>query len=1649
MTAPAESESGPNGSTEQQAASGQSTKKRRRLNLPLLAASIVAVVIVVVGTPIVQRHQLHHTGQTLLKRAAQLEQDGSLREAAARVHDYLGLFPDDAKQRIRRATLYDRSAVDWRNTREQSRAVELFYQAIGTVADQEAIQLRRLLIPRLLQQSRRIEAANQANELLAHDPKDGAGLRWLAIAKYRMFKSSGDDRSPRSEGESIGAILAKAIEANRGDEMLAGYLADVYRNHSDLLSESQRQSVAERSAAASEEVEETRAHFADAVVAKMVRDANGGAASLLARYRYRTQYKLPGGDIDLDQALLAAPNDPEVLLAGAQRALRRSTVVGGVAREDHLREAESLFEKVAAELSPVPTDNSEDQIQRCRRAFIGSAQVSIAQNDFPAAMKTLERGLRAIDEDDVQLNVCVAEVAAVSGNEERAAEAQGRIDRFMREVGQSIHADLRLTIERSQTLIRGKQQIQNGQLVGAIRSLRQLCSGSLQTQHSDTLTLPAWILLATAHSRLGEWGDAAVAFEKAAAIQPNYPEHAKAAGEAWERANQLDRALEIYRKSSKETGDAQLWLALARTQLQIQRLLPATDRSWLPLERALEQTEATFRDQQVASKWQLALLRAETAAVRCAQLPSMESVGEELVTFTVGNNQSWRLRESHRDSLIDFFPGISVVSLCEELLATWRESDDLPDDINDLVNRLAARFAQAWLRQVESDYAGDLPFLLELAELYERLALPREADRLLASYRRLDEVSTSDRIRVAQVYRLRGDFETAEAVVNEGSEAADDDDFARVEFIAAVAHDRDTVESLKVAKKLLLDLLAVNPNDVNVTWRLAELAAADENANQEPVDWENRLKEIEGNDGYRWRIVRVARLLSELDRSPPNPDDPKAVEARELIGSLKRSRPEWSPTWVAEGQLNSHLLRLSDAVVSYRQAIKFRDVDITVYRELLALLYQQNQLEEASDLLAAIERLVPRDRGLARVAMSVWAASNQERRALALAQESIASDPNNAIAWVWHSQMLRLNGRTKEAEDAIQKAIALAPHDPRVLTSLFSFYIRNGQLDEARLTLTDLLASDTFRGEIEKILFEAQASQLLGEEKRAADLYRHVAMTDPENATVCAKAGAFFAPRDPMLAEQLLRRALEAEPFRASTRQTLAAVLMAQGTSAAWNEARNVLGDDDKSDVGRRLNAMLLLEKRQDVSIATEILEQLVTKSGNPADRFLLANVHLLESPLEFSRDKREGRLAEADAHYRVLASRKDAKPEHIKRYIDFLVRYRSEAEASEWLPLLREKLIEGGDSRTDGLVRFTTFLLDTGFQDATEQSLGEIQQTLRQGDSVNQGFFVDLCWRHGSIGRAERELALVEKAEPNSLSTIARRARFLYSTGDSEAIEALVDGFANRWLNVSTDKTQNRRLIATVGRLYASLDQDELAERWFRKLLELDPNDLLPLGNHYLGRRRIDSLTQLCRSAAGKRSEVWAATLLANGLSMNRKDAEGHPDSERLLEEVLARTTTDLRLLCAIGRVQQLKGRLDEAEALFQRALEIDDADGSANSGMAFVLARRSDRGSEAVVHATRALQSQGPTSELLAAKGMAFLLDGQPQESLDLLRAAAATVNADPVHQFYYALALSRCDEKETAAQKWHSIDHDGLMARISRADDGLLAGLRQILD
>jgi|GEM_PF-4736851 len=515
---------------------------RREVNLPWVAASLLVLGVLGVAVSFWHAHQVRRLAGSLKLRAEALEAERNWGQAAKYRYLYLQIDPQDAETMIAIAQNADRAA---RDAGQKKSAVHWYYRALGLAPQRD--DLRARLAELLLDLGRLLPAQQQARELLERDAHSPAGLRLLARALYAEHVATG----VVSREEAVAALEA-AQQAAPADLETALALAHAYRAGDPGLPDAQRR------------------RQADAVLDALVAAAPDNARAYLARFGHRRQAGHSGAAADLAQALRLAPDDVTVLLAAAEEA----------ERTDQLAEAQQHYQRV---IEAAPDDD---------RGYLGAGGCLLGGHQPVQAIAVWQRGLARVQAGGTTLKLRIAETQVALGQLESARQMLDEVRAELASRAGQLERDAAPAVTE---LIEARWLLARGQRLPAIDRLKQLVLGT-SSAAGDALERSvrqqALRLLAETYAQLHQWDAAAAACDQASAERPDSAEALQAAGRAWARAGDLERAVQRCQQVlALPDAPAEARLELAQLQLELQLRRPPNQRTWGAAERALEKCD--------------------------------------------------------------------------------------------------------------------------------------------------------------------------------------------------------------------------------------------------------------------------------------------------------------------------------------------------------------------------------------------------------------------------------------------------------------------------------------------------------------------------------------------------------------------------------------------------------------------------------------------------------------------------------------------------------------------------------------------------------------------------------------------------------------------------------------------------------------------------------------------------------------------------------------------------------------------------------------------------------------------------------------------------------------------------------------------------
>ncbi len=1174
---------------ERAAPAARSAPARRRsrqgkhwtLNVRLLLASLAAAAVLGPAVYALHSYQVGRNASALLDRARSHEDQAAWMPAAEDLHRYLQLRPDDVEALVRRAQDFDKGV---KPGLEKLRALQLYAAALSEAPDRDDLKSRHMALQLEIGDYR--AALGEAADLLRKTPGDAGALRVAALAMHRQWTLHGS----KSLADVVQAYQT-AIVKNPGDAELSSGLARLYRVELQQTAQSDREALSKQ---------------ADEVMDRLVAVADDKAAGLLARYVYLTTYNLPDADADLDQAMAADTDKShfEVWWRAGQRSLAAGEPAVAV---EHFRAA-------------VAADRAD------RRGHLGLGNAFRADGKDDRAIEAWQTGLEQAA-DDIEMQMLIAASRVVLKQWREATQALDKVEKRIDLVVGPDQTELLSSVALLRAeVVKGEHQdfARAASLLKQSLALRR--AGAESTRRAAALALIE-TRLAECYAARAEWDQAALAYQRAADLQPRLPGPRLSAARAWELAGRYEDAVRQYDDALTQPNVLPAtYVATANAEYLRQMSLPAAQRDFSTLQSMLAATRE--------------------------RMPAEQSGNSTLLRLIEGEYDS---EEGRIEQAIVAWHGLEKEILADPQLLRRLVFDYERRGLTDESDRL--------LEQWKTDGAATLDHLLLASEVQFRRKHGDEAIRMLTeALSNADEASRGQiESRLALMYLSDGQTGEARRLFKSRADADKRDDrplhyLIELELQAA---DRENPGKLSEALRLVRELESREGAE-GAAWRY-----------------------------YAAQRLLLQATASGAHKSPNVKK--QLQQAGDLQRQIEELRPNWPPGYLLKGRLAEAAAPpdASTAIQAYARAIKLGERNIAVYEAIILLLYRENRLAEADQYLAQLRQAVSVPPELATVAMAIDVSQGNIERAIEMARAQLARAPDDPLRHIRLGQLLAESGladeasrpaRLAEAEHELKKSRELSPDDARTWAALLTFYVQTKQTEAAAGLLDEVQRGEVLAKE-EKAFFLAQGYAALNQGQQAEAQYLEAIDAAPDRPAVQLQAATYFFQSRPETAEKCLRRVLQDDPTnRAASR--LLAVLLASGggTEKELEEVWQLLGNDrDGQQIGstdRRLKAILLLRRggREYNRQALDLLESLAENSRDaaPIDRLLLARLY-----------QAQGQMGEAREQLKTLVNSGPPVADHLAAYVDNLLRSERAAEAAAPLDELAKLEPEKSHLRT------------------------------------------------------------------------------------------------------------------------------------------------------------------------------------------------------------------------------------------------------------------------------------------------------------------------------------------------------------------------------
>jgi tetratricopeptide (TPR) repeat protein len=269
---------------------------------------------------------------------------------------------------------------------------------------------------------------------------------------------------------------------------------------------------------------------------------------------------------------------------------------------------------------------------------------------------------------------------------------------------------------------------------------------------------------------------------------------------------------------------------------------------------------------------------------------------------------------------------------------------------------------------------------------------------------------------------------------------------------------------------------------------------------------------------------------------------------------------------------------------------------------------------------------------------------------------------------------------------------------------------------------------------------------------------------------------------------------------------------------------------------------------------------------------------------------------------------------------------------------------------------------------------------------------------RHGPAGEADIQIRRLEKISADDPASLALRVRWLHAQHRDAEVGPLVEAAAQRRQKASgASSAETARNCIAAGGLYELCDQYAAAERWYRRLLEVQPDNFEPLAVMLAKQKRGAEAVNVCLDAA-KRSPSARPAIAVCAMRAARRIDEKEFQAAQSLVAAAEKDKPEAKFLVMLAAVRIVQERADEAIALYRQALTAEPQYVEALNNLATLLGEQPGHAQEALEFIDRAVSLAGPQGWLLETRGEILLGAGRVEEALPLVVEAASSAQPDP---------------------------------------------------
>jgi predicted Zn-dependent protease len=747
--------------------------------------------------------------------------------------------------------------------------------------------------------------------------------------------------------------------------------------------------------------------------------------------------------------------------------------------------------------------------------------------------------------------------------------------------------------------------------------------------------------------------------------------------------------------------------------------------------------------------------------------------------------------------------------------------------------------------------------------------------------------------------------ESAAALAHLEQKALDMPDEQQVRLLSTIASIHRGMGDQEPAERVWRTAIRQRPDDLLMRTALFELACeqGDVEKAQAGADEINRLS---GPTSPHGRVAQAATMVlavrvsqakktaattfaTDLPTAPDlSPDDNKQLDAaKNLLIEAENDRPGWAQIQQLFAEVASLQGDLPTAIERLQRATRLGPANPAVIRQLVALLYGSDRLEEAQQALA----MVGPDglNGLERISAEIDLKAGQFDNAVAMAERSLAgSRKNSAGDLLWFGQLLARAGKIDRASEVLQQAVDAEPQRPEGWIALLLIQNATGQRQAAELTLEKaarILPSP------QRQLFAAQGHELLGRIDDAERSFREAINEAPDNPAALRSLAAFLV-RQGRLAEarEELRAIIAATRPDFATKQTqqwarrMLAELIAQTgrypdierALALLDANANAEGSLPAEDLALQAGMLASRPEPSSWQRSLDLFDRLT--SLQPLSNAQRSQKALLLEQL--------GRWEECRDELLSIASAPNTPPPMLALLIEKLVQHKELSAARIWLKTLADRF---PDAPFVVALQAKLSLAENDRAAAVEAA-----RKLMPGESPTP----EVAGQLGALSALLEDLGLSAAADKvftqfaaASSDGLIARAGFL---GRAQRVDEALDLLEGSWDELPLENLL-RTASAVLGSQSANVTQQQMERvgRWFEKAHRQDPDSsalTLLFADFLATTGRIEDAVAAYRALWDRKDlPPQQAAVVANNLAYHLAEPKTAAEAEKLVAFAIA----------------------------------------------------------------------------------------------------------------------------------------------------------------